>query len=132
MYRTEQRKKLSAFFESHPDLAISAKDLAEALSEGDGPTLSTSAIYRNLDRLEQEGVIVRYASKNRRENLYRYVQSENCENRLHLACVQCGKTYHMARTLSEELLKQVGQIDGFLIDTEKTAILGLCEDCRKK
>lgn len=132
MYRTEQRKKLSAFFESHPDLAISAKDLAAALSEENGPSLSISAIYRNLDRLEQEGVIVRYASKNRRENVYRYVQAENCENRLHLACIQCGKTYHMDSSLSEKLLKRVSQVDDFLIDTEKTAILGLCEECRKK
>lgn len=132
MYRTEQRKKLSAFFKSHPDLTITAKDLEKALAEGDGPALSTSAIYRNLDRLEQEGIIMRYASKNRRENLYRYVQAESCENRLHLACIKCGKTQHMDNSISSELLDKVMKLDCFQIDTEKTAILGLCDDCRKK
>ena len=48
MYMTEQRKKLFEFFQSHPDMTISARDLAAQLVAEEHAKISVSAVYRNL------------------------------------------------------------------------------------
>ncbi|MFR8828287.1 MAG: transcriptional repressor [Dialister invisus] len=45
---TEQRKKLFEFFQSHPDMTISARDLAAQLVAEEHAKISVSAVYRNL------------------------------------------------------------------------------------
>ena len=57
MYMTEQRKKLFEFFQSHPDMTISARDLAAQLVAEEHAKISVSAVYRNLAMLEREGLI---------------------------------------------------------------------------
>ena len=56
MYMTEQRKKLFEFFKSHPDMTISARDLAAQLVAEEHAKISVSAVYRNLAMLEREGL----------------------------------------------------------------------------
>ena len=53
MYMTEQRKKLFEFFQSHPDMTISARDLAAQLVAEEHAKISVSAVYRNLAMLER-------------------------------------------------------------------------------
>lgn len=67
MYMTEQRKKLFEFFQSHPDMTISARDLAAQLVAEEHAKISVSAVYRNLAMLEREGLILRSPGKNNRE-----------------------------------------------------------------
>ena len=77
MYMTEQRKKLFEFFKSHPDMTISARDLAAQLVAEEHAKISVSAVYRNLAMLEREGLILRSPGKNNRENVYRYVSKSS-------------------------------------------------------
>ena len=97
MYMTEQRKKLFEFFKSHPDMTISARDLAAQLVAEEHAKISVSAVYRNLAMLEREGLILRSPGKNNRENVYRYVSLGACEDKLHITCLKCGRTTHMTQ-----------------------------------
>ena len=126
MYMTEQRKKLFEFFKSHPDMTISARDLAAQLVA----KISVSAVYRNLAMLEREGLILRSPGKNNRENVYRYVSSETCDDKLHITCLKCGRTTHMTQKISDKLLRDVLRGDKFDIDLSKTTVYGVCKDCR--
>ena len=116
MYMTEQRKKLFEFFKSHPDMTISARDLAAQLVAEEHAKISVSAVYRNLAMLEREGLILRSPGKNNRENVYRYVSLGACEDKLHITCLK--------------LLKDVLRGDKFDIDLSKTTVYGICKDCR--
>ena len=121
MYMTEQRKKLFEFFKSHPDMTISARDLAAQLVAEEHAKISVSAVYRNLAMLEREGLILRSPGKNNRENVYRYVSLGACEDKLHITCLKCGRTTHMTQKISDKLLKDVLRGDKFD---------GVCKDCR--
>ncbi len=127
MYMTEQRKKIFEFLRARRDMNMTAKDLAAAL-KGEG--VSLSAVYRNLDKLEKEGLILRIPGKTNRENLYRYISAEECGDKIHMTCLSCGKTIHMDPVISESLRKQVLLRDGFAIDAAKSTLYGLCENCR--
>ncbi len=102
MYMTEQRKKLFEFFKSHPDMTISARDLAAQLVAEEHAKISVSAVYRNLAMLEREGLILRSPGKNNRENVYRYVSLGACEDKLHITCLKCGRTTHMTQKISDK------------------------------
>jgi len=130
MYMTEQRKKLFEFFKSHPDMTISARDLAAQLVAEEHAKISVSAVYRNLAMLEREGLILRSPGKNNRENVYRYVSLGVCEDKLHITCLKCGRTTHMTQKISDKLLKDVLRGDKFDIDLSKTTVYGICKDCR--
>ena len=74
-YTTKQRMLLLDFLSEHIDETLSAGQIAEALS---GKRISTSAIYRNLAALEQEGKLKRSAKPGSQEAYYRYTGDEDC------------------------------------------------------
>ncbi len=118
------------FFKSHPDMTISARDLAAQLVAEEHAKISVSAVYRNLAMLEREGLILRSPGKNNRENVYRYVSLGACEDKLHITCLKCGRTTHMTQKISDKLLKDVLRGDKFDIDLSKTTVYGICKNCR--
>ena len=130
MYMTEQRKKLFAFFQSRPDVNLSAKDIACAMQESDGRSVSVSTVYRNLEKMEKAGLLLRSAGRTSRESLYRYVSDNHCDNKLHLTCLKCGKTIHMNSRVSDILYKEVLSSDDFSIDASRTTLYGWCKKCR--
>lgn len=125
-YRTQQRKQLFSFLQNHPDRQFSAKQIAQQLSESG---VSLSAVYRNLASLEREALVNRFTKEGSRELYYQYVQSEKCQNRMHLICMKCGRTLHMDATATDRLLNHVFQADGFQINKPKSVLFGLCRQC---
>lgn len=129
MYMTEQRKRLFEFFCQHPDRIISAKELKKTLNKNGESPISISAIYRNLAKLEKDGLILRMAGRTNRETLYRFVSSSKCDNKLHMTCLYCGKTFHLEKDLSFHIQMQVWDAKDFHINLEKTTMYGLCKKC---
>ena len=112
------------FLQCHPDECFSAAEIAEALSEA---SVSLSAVYRNLTYLEKKGLIDRRVKEGRRESLYQFVAADRCRNCLHLSCVKCGSVHHMQADSLAPLMQ-----NGFMLDTKKTVLYGVCRDCTEK
>ena len=127
-YRTKQRKLLLDFLRSHPDEALSAGRIAEAVQ---GEPISVSAVYRNLAELEAEGKVRRFSRAGSREMFFQYMDASSCRNCLHLSCTKCGKTFHMHALGAAQLERDVARNDEFQIDRNETVIYGLCRDCRR-
>lgn len=125
-YMTRQRTLLLEFLKSHPDEAMSAMQVAEAVQ--DAP-ISASAVYRNLAALEQEGKLRRLTKSGSREVYFQYMDAPDCRNCLHLSCTKCGKTFHMHALGAERLVRDVAQNDAFQIDRGETVLYGLCRSC---
>ena len=127
-YMTKQRKLLLNYLSEHTDEMLSAGQIAEALS---GKEISTSAIYRNLAALEQEGKLKRSAKPGSQETFYRYTDGEHCRGHLHLSCLRCGKTVHVEETETDALAHRLAKNEGFALDRTDTILYGICADCRK-
>ena len=125
-YMTEQRRELLSFFTANPDKRFCVKDVAENLKNSN---ISISAIYRNISRLEQDGYLSRTVKEGSRESYYQCLSAGKCRSCIHLSCVKCGDTFHMAHEVSEALLAAVSQNDGFSISKEKTVVYGVCCKC---
>lgn len=130
MYMTAQRKLLFEFFSTHPDISITARELYTKLNKNGKTKISISAVYRNLSILTKAGLILQVISNDNKEALYRYSPAEICEHRLHMTCLNCGKTYHISQKISEKLTEDVLNMDAFSIDEAQTTIYGRCKTCK--
>ena len=55
-----------------------------------------------------------------------------CSHHLHMHCVKCGKVFHLNCSFMDEIAHHLNEEHGFVIDCEKSVLMGLCEECRKE
>ncbi len=127
-YMTKQRRLLLDFLSAHTDETLSARQIAEALTD---KGISTSAIYRNLVTLEQDGGLIRSVKPGSQEAYYRYTDDEHCRGHLHLSCLRCGKTVHLEETETDTLAHRLAKNEGFALDRSDTVLYGICAECQK-
>jgi len=126
-YRTTQRNLLAAFFEKHCDERLSIDQIMEALPSASA--ISRSAIYRNVDRMVQDGLLRKSAQAGSRKFLYRYIGGGKCCQRLHLQCTKCGRIFHLEDQAGETVRQAALRKNGFQIDEQQTMLYGLCKNC---
>ena len=127
-YKTRQRRTLLAYLSRHPDELLSARQIADVLAE---EHISLSAVYRNLAQLEAEEKVRRSSKSGTREVYYQYLDTEDCKGALHMKCIKCGKTFHMADGNAALFAKHLAQSEQFLLDTTDTILYGICLACRE-
>lgn len=128
-YATKQRKVLLDYLHRHADEQLTVREISEALSDD---AISTSAVYRNLAALEEDGQVRRLSKSGAREVFYQYAGAAHCRDCLHLSCKKCGKTYHMNTGEAERIIQSVAALDGFAIDKTDTVLYGVCGECRQE
>lgn len=126
-YATAQRELLLGYFEKHSEMQFSVDQLHEAL-KGSEPAISMSAIYRNVARMAEEGILQKLALEDSRKAVYQYLPEYECAEHLHLKCESCGKLIHMDEE-SLQALSKLAQEAQFEIDGKKSILYGSCKDC---
>lgn len=116
-----RRVLLEVLFES--DDHRSAEDL-EAAVQSRAPDVHLSTIYRNLDELEELGVIA-HTHLGHGPATYQLAVSAHA----HLLCERCGRRYEAPAELFAGLARSARQRYGFTIDPRHFAILGRCAEC---
>lgn len=114
---TPRRLVLEALFAA--DGPLSAADLAGELS------LDESSVYRNLEVLEQLGV-VRHVHLGHSAGLYALVSDEVVE---YLCCERCAKVIAVAPSRLDIVREQIRDEFGYTARFTHFAIMGLCPDC---
>ena len=128
-YSTRQRKALLAYLSRHPDELLSTRQTADALAD---EKISLSAVYRNLAQVEAEEKVRRSSKSGTREVYYQYLDAEDCKGALHMSCIKCGRTFHMADGNAAALARHLVQSEQFTLDTADTVLYGTCSDCKEK
>lgn len=124
-YLTKPRKLLKEFLNKYPDQKFTAKQIFDGLSG----RLSISSVYRNLEVLEKQGFIKRFAGRGWEGVFFQYILSDTCENFLHLTCKVCGKTVHVSQKVSQTLEKNLKECEDFCLDKKTTTLFGVCKNC---
>ena len=86
----------------------------------------------HIDLLETEEKVRRSSKSGTREVYYQYLDAESCKGALHMSCIKCGKTFHMADGNAALLAKYLAQSEQFMLDTTDTILYGTCSDCKGK
>jgi Fur family ferric uptake transcriptional regulator len=114
---TPRRLVLEALFAATGP--VSAADLARELS------LDESSVYRNLEVLEQLGV-VRHVHLGHSAGLYTLVSDEVVE---YLYCERCARVTTVAPNHLDSVREQIRDEFGYRARFTHFAIVGLCPDC---
>lgn len=99
--------------------------LAAAVARDGGPTLSLSTIYRNLEALEEVG-LVSHTHLDHRSPTYHL--SEHADH-IHLVCLTCGAVIESAVSTADPFVGNLLSAHGFVADVTHMAIHGWCVDC---
>lgn len=122
-YNTKPRQKVLALVKKQAS-DFSAKSIYE---DSDGE-IGLTTIYRCIESLEQEGVILKVSQEN---NTARYQYVEPCEDKDHfyLKCEKCGKLEHIDCEKMHGLAEHISKEHHFSLAQTHIIINGHCAEC---
>ena len=131
-YKTRQRQELLDYLRSAGGDHITVNDVCGHFQRH-GKPIGTATVYRQLERMVDEGLVNKYLIDAASPACFEYVgrESHGGETCYHCKCEQCGKLFHLhcgeLKGLSAHLLEE----HGFQINPMRTVFYGLCEACRR-
>ena len=129
-YKTKARSAIMDYLKSHAEERFTAGDIYRKLNERE-EGIDRATVYRNLDRLWEEGALVRYREADNNATLYQFIgEKETCNQHMHAQCSECGKIFHLENDFVEDFTDHMHSVYGIDIDPGKTMIVGKCEECR--
>ena len=127
-YLTKQGRLIREYLESLGGRHVSVQEIAENLPEKVG----VSTIYRQLERLEEEGLVRKYINDGE-PACYQFAgDSSGCHGHLHLKCSVCDRLIHLECEEFDRLAEHLFREHGFRTDPLRTSIYGICKDCLEK
>jgi len=134
-YQTRQKTQILSYLEENAERHITAGELAFSLAER-GTPVGVATVYRQLERLEAQGLVRRYTLDDRGSACWQYGGEEakagTCNSHFHLKCTECGTLIHLDCEHLNEIAEHVKQNHGFSISAARTTFFGLCEACCRK
>lgn len=120
---TPQRKSILRAVDR---LGHATPDEVHAEVSGEGTTMSLSTVYRNLEVLEELG-LVRHAHLTDRAPTYHSVAGHE---HFHLICRTCGRIESVDPVIIDPVIAAFAERHDFVPDVGHLTVFGHCIDCR--
>ena len=128
-YMTRQQREVLQCIEGCADGA-SAAELTDLL-HAKGSRVGLTTVYRQLERLEQQGLVHKVVTE--QGACYQYCRSHhNGRDCFLLKCERCGRMEHLDCSHLGELYRHVLEEHRFVINPRRTLFYGLCEACARE
>ena len=129
-YHTKQQQAVLRVLEARGGESVTAAELAEELRRGGCP-VGTATIYRQLERLEQSGLIHKVNTEE--GAFYQFCGRAGGERDCFLLkCERCGRILHLDCSHLQELYDHLEAEHHFRINPHKTLFTGLCDVCSRE
>lgn len=131
-YRTEGRQRLLSFLQTHPDQQFTVEEIGNSLHDSTrdaNAPVGQSSLYRQLAALCADGTVRKYRAEGQKCFVYQYIGETDCRQHFHLKCLSCGKLTHLRCGMSQELLAHIREEHGFRVDSGRSILYGLCQEC---
>jgi len=128
-YNTKQREMILSCLKEHHAEHFTVDKVLEYLKT-QGASVGQTTVYRNLDKLVKEGVVIKYAGAEGQSACYQYIEHpESCATHYHLICADCGRMIHLQCEYLDDMTAHLLEHHQFSMDKFKTVIYGLCRQC---
>ena len=116
---------LDAFLSSERHLSIEELYLKLRAKH---PSIGYATVYRTLKLFAESGIAneIHFG-----DGQTRYEHVTEGEHHDHLVCTRCGDITEFENETIEKLQAEIAASHGFLIETHKLELYGLCANCRK-
>ncbi|MBR2284832.1 MAG: transcriptional repressor [Ruminococcus sp.] len=130
-YNTKQKEKLLDYLIANKSRHTNVSEISAYLA-AEGTPVGTATIYRQLDRLVENGIVRKYAFDGKTGACYQYIEDEQqCHTHFHLKCLSCGRLIHLDCDHLAGISEHIAEHHGFIIDSSQTVFYGMCSDCAK-
>lgn len=131
-YHTKTSDIISKFIESKVEQGFTAGELSEYL-RNNGVDVNKTTVYRNLDRMTNNGQLIKHKSMISDGFVYQAVKADiDCDDHIHFHCCKCGVMIHLSDKKTERYLASISRDLGLQIDLHLSSLNGLCQECRNK
>ncbi len=134
VYNTKQMDRLLTYMQASGGRHVTAAEICRHFEE-EGTPVGTATVYRNLEKLVEQGMVAKYNLDATSSACFEYIGAEEHAHHTvcyHCKCEKCGQIIHMECEEVTELGKHFLEHHGFAINYQKTIFYGLCEACREK
>lgn len=132
-YHTQQQKNILAYLKTRTGQQTSADQLYTALLN-QKTSVSKATVYRQLEKLVQQGLVKKYRTDGSSAAYYEYIQGEQQtkQDLLHLICDGCGCISHVECQHALHLGQHIGKDHGFHVNPSNVVLHGVCSRCASK
>lgn len=132
VYKTKLRSCILSLFVSLPSGSFSAQEIYELLGEK-GEKANLTSVYRNLESMTNEGILIRFRDSGSDKATYQYAgRSGECRSHLHIKCISCGEMSHLDCDFMNLLERHIFEDHGFSILCDRSTLYGLCRRCAEE
>jgi Fur family ferric uptake transcriptional regulator len=130
-YKTKQREEVLTYLKTVPGQHVTVADIVRYMRDK-GSSVGTTTVYRQIERLVDEGVVMKYIVDANSPACFVYTPENNVavgEPCFHCKCESCGKLIHLH---CEEIAMIQGHLraeHGFVLDPKRTVFYGTCDAC---
>lgn len=130
-YNTKAVQEIQQYLKLQKGKSFSAADVYHYL-ENNEVEVNQSTVYRTLDRMTEQGILVRFKTANSKNSYYRMSdEHHNCDEHLHMQCRKCGKVMHLDCDFMSDIKKNLMKQYGFTLECNGSTLCGLCSECSK-
>lgn len=129
-YMTKHSAEVAAYLKSRNGEHITAQDVCDHFRAIGNP-ISTTTVYRQLERLVEEGTVNKYIIDASSPACFEYSGHEEAEHTscYHCKCEKCGRLIHLHCHEIEALFFHMEQEHHFRLDPSRTVFYGICQEC---
>ena len=129
-YNTKQKKLVLDLMQSNGQKQLTCDEITYLLLKNGTPVGKTT-VYRQLEKLADDGVIRKFSSNSSKCFYYQYVDLDmKCNEHMHLRCINCGKYEHLSCDFMKTFSEHISLHHGFSVSNSQTEIMGFCVNCR--
>jgi len=123
--KTKQREAILKVLEQ-AEYPINAEEIFMELRNR-GIDISLSTVYRNLEMLTKEGLVVKSYMMNEDKARFALPDKKN-----YLVCEKCGKIVIIDNCPFDKFKEELIEVHGFDITGHSIEVYGICPECQKK
>ncbi|MCH5325506.1 MAG: transcriptional repressor [Eubacterium sp.] len=127
-YKTKQSELILEYIKQNADRHLTADEISDGLKSEVGKT----TVYRNLERLCEQGVVRKYILSDGGSACYQYADCGQRTRHFHLKCLKCGRLLHLECDHLTEIDEHIKAEHGFTVDPSRTVFYGRCADCSEE
>jgi Fe2+ or Zn2+ uptake regulation protein len=121
---TKQRQLIWTTLVENPGVHLSADDIVKRV-QAELPRTNPSTVYRTLDLLVQERLVIR--ADLGADRVYYELTTDHPHH--HVVCERCGAVAHIHDEGLGTLRRSVESVSGYRLGSREITLHGLCPDC---
>ncbi|MBE7722705.1 Fur family transcriptional regulator [Lacrimispora indolis] len=124
-YRTKQQEIILNCLKKQRSRFLTVDQFMDCLQE-EGVQVGQTTVYRVLERLAEEGEVMKLPTEDGSKIRYCYADKEELNKPGKLVCLRCGRFIPLECSKMADFLEHIYEEHGFEMDEQHTVLYGYC------